>query len=119
MSELSTRGARVVDITHFLTEDGELPEGPRPLRSVAIRTAQIVEYGAELIALEYRGTLIPCRRRRDSKPCSGLLYVTKHTDGRAIMSWCRLCNAVDTVVHNWHATEWAEGPMAPQSLRAP
>ena len=117
MSQLSTRGTRIVDITHFLTEDGELPDGPPPLRAIALRTAQLVEYGATLSALEYRGTLIPCRRRRQGKPCSGLVYVSKHADGRAIISWCRLCNAVDTVVHNWQATEWADGPMEPLQVR--
>ena len=80
----------VVDPSHWLTKDGDLPfENPRLYRRV-LRIARFIEYGGPLQKNETRETLIECKRRPDGRGCVGLMWVVK-TDDDGLLAHCVLC----------------------------
>jgi hypothetical protein len=108
------RGAmlRIIDATHFIDEDGNLPLEPPPLRRIALWVARLVEYGGPLARGELRATLVECTSRPGRRPCPGLLGVEK-TERDEIIAFCVTCGTKQAVIHGWEETPWAEGPIAP------
>ncbi len=102
----------VVDIRHWLADDGDLPDGPQRLRNNALRIATFIEYGGPLQQLEGRETLVPCKRRPRRKQCLGMMWVMKRTDDR-IGVYCHVCKETEAIISGWQGTQWAEGPMEP------
>jgi hypothetical protein len=105
----------IVDLRHWLDQNGDLPQDNLRLRRLALRVARFVEYGGPLNPGEGRETLVECSKRPRGKPCLGPLWVYKEDDG-AIHATCPVCRRDETVVHGWEDTDWAEGPMPPVSL---
>jgi hypothetical protein len=102
----------VVDPWHWLTEDGHfLVDNPRLYRRM-LRIARFIEYGGPLRKNETRETLVECRRRPKGQACVGLMWVVKTADD-GIIAHCLLCRNAEAFVHNWEATEWANGMMEP------
>lgn len=106
----------VVDPHHWLTDAGTIPPDG-PVRGKAIRVAQCIEYAASLPAGHVRETLIPCRRRPDGEPCSGMLVVLKEDDD-SIDAFCDTCNAPEFLIHDWQDTRWANGQPPDERLGA-
>jgi len=102
----------VVDIRHWLTEDGE---PVLALRRRVLRLARLIEYGGPLKVGQARETLVECTMRPGRKSCLGLLWVLKREDGR-IDALCNVCKGDQVIISGWEATEWAKGPMDPISF---
>jgi hypothetical protein len=98
----------VVDINHWLDENGELPMAPLRLRRNALRIVRFIEYGGPLKKLEGRITLIECKKRPKGKSCLGLMWVVKLEDDR-IEAHCPACNEREALVSGWQDTLWADG----------
>ena len=108
----------IVDIRHWLADDGSLPNGPQRLRNQALRIASLIEYGGPLLQLDGRETLVPCRRRPKRTPCLGLMWVMKPSDDR-IEAFCFVCKETEASISGWQDTEWAAGPMEPAPMSEP
>jgi hypothetical protein len=104
----------VVDVHHWLEEDGSLPNNNPRLRRQVLRIARFIEYGGSLDAYESRETLIECRRRPSGTPCLGLMWVSKQSaPDFAIRAYCLGCGNNEVMIYNWADTEWADGMMDP------
>jgi hypothetical protein len=65
-------GTFIADLRHYLTEDGELIDGPAPARLVAQHLCSIVEAATSVAMVrETHETNVWCRRRPNRKPCLG------------------------------------------------
>lgn len=102
----------VVDIRHWLDEDGAVPTNDRRLRRRVLRVAQFIEYGGTLAVGESRETLIECKRRPGRVQCLGLLWVTKAIDDR-VAAHCLVCGEDEAIISGWNDTIWASGVMEP------
>ena len=103
----------IVDINHWLDENGELPsDGDPRLRRNALRIIRLIEYGGPLEPLHGRETLIDCKRKPNRRPCPGFMWVVKRNDDR-IEAWCAICHEVEAIISGWQGTLWAEGVMPP------
>lgn len=102
----------VVDATHWISEDGLLPEKPARLRYLALRMARCIEYGGPLPREHGLETLIECRRRPSGRRCPGFLWVVKTKTG-SIHAFCAVCRSDEFLIQNWEQTDWAEGVMEP------
>jgi hypothetical protein len=100
----------VIDITHWLDEQGQIPRTNLRLRRHALRIARFIEYGGPLPALQARETLVECKRRPAHRQCLGLLWVMKRNDDRIEVT-CRDCQDIEAVISGWQGTDWAEGVM--------
>lgn len=98
----------VVDIRHWLMDDGCLPAYNPRLYRAALRIATLIEYGGPLQTFEIRPTMVLCKRRPAGRPCLGLLMVLKLEDGR-IQAHCPACSTVDSIISGWEETDWADG----------
>jgi hypothetical protein len=105
----------VVDPWHWLCEDGSIPTERSTLRKNVLRVARLIEYGGPLRKLEGRETLVECTGKFDKKPCPGFLWVVKNPEDH-IHAFCTVCKRDDTLISNWHETEWAKVPMEPFDL---
>jgi hypothetical protein len=102
----------IVDIRHWLDEDGCLPTHDSRLRKNALRIATLIEYGGPLDHLEGRETMVPCKSRPHRRECMGLMIVTKRADDR-IHVYCPVCGNDEAIISGWQETDWAEGPCPP------
>src|SRR5262249_9209317 len=98
----------IVDINHWLEEDGSIPTSNLRLRRNALRVARFVEYGGPLAKLEGRLTLVECKRRPNRQQCLGTMWVAKQEDDR-IQVHCSFCADVESVISGWDETPYAEG----------
>lgn len=104
--------ALIVDPWHWLTPEGEIPDGDPRLRRNVLKVARVIEYGADLQENEGRETLIECTKRPNRKSCVGLLWVLRAPND-TLISFCPVCQTEHIVVHNWKDTIWAEGLAEP------
>ncbi len=101
--------AKVINIQHWLGEDGE----PIPaLRRQVLRIARLIESAGPLAVGQTRGTLEECTRRVNRRPCQALLWVSK-IDAETIEACCLGCLREHVLITGWATTEWAAGPMEP------
>ncbi len=98
----------IVDIRHWLYDNGSLPTHEPRLRRNALRIATLIEYGGTLEQLEGRGTMVPCKRRPRGRQCMGLMMVVKRTDDR-IHAYCPVCGTDEAIISGWQETDWADG----------
>ena len=105
---------RIIDVTYWLDEHGQIPTNNLRLRRQVLRVAQFIESGGPLEQGEFRETLVPCRRRPDRRDCLGLMWVTKNEDD-SILSYCLVCKTDEALISGWQDTDWADGPMGPES----
>ncbi len=103
---------RIIDVTHWLDEHGQIPTDNLRLRRQVLRVAQFIEYGGRLEKAEFRETLVSCRRRPGGRDCLGLMWVTKNEDD-SILSYCLICKTDEALIRGWQDTDWADGPMEP------
>lgn len=103
---------RIIDVTHWLDEHGQIPTNNLRLRRQVLRVAQFIEYGGRLEKTEFRETLVACRRRPGGRDCLGLMWVTKNEDD-SILSYCLVCKTDEALISGWQDTDWADGPMEP------
>jgi hypothetical protein len=107
------RGPYVIDAQDMIDPRSEGPiSGPAPARVIALRTLRLIEYGGPLEPGDIRPTLVECRRRQGRRPCLGLLCVAKEPD-HTLVAYCEMCHAVDSYIHNWQDSLYADGPLEP------
>jgi len=102
----------IVDIRHWLSDEGDLPVENLRLRRQALRVARFIEYGATLRPRQSRETLVECTRRPGGRPCAGLLWVEKTQDDR-IHVFCPRCRRDEALIDGWRDTLWSDGMMEP------
>ena len=102
----------IVKPSHWLTEEGDIPDAPSPVRRGMVRVARLIEYGGPLDPGHARETLVECGKRRHSRPCSGFLWVEKQPDD-TLLAYCRVCKTEAVWIHEWQDTLWASGPCPP------
>jgi hypothetical protein len=95
----------MIDITHFLDEDGEMISEPPQARKLAEYFAAIImmtSYPDQEYPPEYR---VCCRRRPNRKPCLEeiISYIDPETD--EIFWKCPKCGDRG-LISNWRETIW-------------
>ena len=103
---------RIIDVTDWLDQRGQIPVNDLRLRRQVLRVAQFIESGGPLRRSEFRETLVACRRRPRGRDCVGLMWVTKNQDD-SILSYCLVCETDEALIRGWQDTDWADGPMDP------
>jgi hypothetical protein len=94
----------VTDLTHFLTDAGELGPKSGPARKLAEYLTKIV-VDATTESWEPRKVPVSCRRRPRRKPCVGVIGTDIDPDTEAIMWWCPVCKDKGTIT-NWQGSRW-------------
>lgn len=96
------RGAFFVDLTHFLTADGGVPDRLPPvcafMGAIAADVSTQPPGGIHALAVK-------CRRRPDHVPCTGLILAAVDAV-TGIIDWC--CPICDDhgCIANWQDTPW-------------
>lgn len=95
----------VVDLTHFLDEEGAIAPPKGPARRLA-------EHMVAIVAMASRPEIIPppeyhvrCRRRPGRKPCLGMIEVDLDPETENIAWWCPVCDD-NGYISNWKGTMW-------------
>jgi len=95
----------IVDLNHFLDEDGGISPATGSARRLAEHFVAIVSMASrpEIIPpLEYQ---VRCRRRPGRKPCTGVIEADLDPETEDIVWWCPICR--DTgYISNWKGTIW-------------
>ena len=102
----------IVDPRHWLEKDGSIPTTNPRLRRNIIRVARLIEYGGPLTLGYARATLLECQKRPARRLRTGLLFVAKLKDN-TLLAFCPTCESQQVLIHNWHGTPWARGPVEP------
>ena len=95
----------ITDLTHFLTDDGEIGLKSGPARKLAEHLTKIV---LEATTESWRGpdqTAVRCRRRPRRKRCAGEIETDIEPDTDAIIWWCSDCDDNGTI-SNWQGSRW-------------
>lgn len=106
------------DPWHWMEPDGSLPRDHPQLWPRLVQLAQAIEAGWDLPPGTARQTLMLCSKRPARKRCPGLLWVSKTSDERLLVS-CRECRSEQILIQNWQKTPWARPRPAPQSFAPP
>ncbi len=95
----------VVDLRHFLTDDGSLAEMPRPAMRLATYFGRIVR----AVTVRDKSSLatgIRCRRRPSQRPCPGeVIAFIDYQNGSAIVWSCPVCGD-NGIISGWEGTLW-------------
>ena len=102
----------VVNPHHWLTDQGDIPDVPSPVRRGILRVARLIEYGGPLEPGHARETLVECGKRLGGRRCSGFLWVEKQPDD-TLLAHCLVCRTNQVLIHDWQDTIWATGPCDP------
>jgi len=95
----------IVDLRHFLNEDGSIaPESGRARRLAQHFAAIVRELTAEL-GDEVYFPKVRCRRRPNRKRCPGEIDSTLDTENRAILWVCPICGDNGSI-QGWEGTLW-------------
>ena len=95
----------IIDMTHFLNEDGMIEPSEGPARRLAEHVVAIVSMASRPEITpppEYR---VRCRRRPGRKPCTGLIEVDLDPETESIVWWCPVCRD-NGYISNWKGTLW-------------
>jgi hypothetical protein len=92
----------ITNITHFLTDDGDLGPLPGPARKLAEFLLEIIE---TVVASGSAGTVntgVRCRRRPGHKPCPGIV-IARIRAGEDVIEWrCGECGD-DGIITHWRS----------------
>lgn len=95
----------IIDITHFLDEDGRLVPTSGPALKLAEHIGSIIAMvsaeGSPLAAL----AKVRCRRRPGRRKCPGEIVAMLEMDTDAIVWQCPSCGD-NGVISGWHDTLW-------------
>ena len=95
----------VVDLTHFLTEDGAIAPMPGPARRLAEYLGTIVADATTFPTEQYSEQRVKCRCRPGRKPCSGKIETDLEPETDRIVWWCPACGE-NGFISNWKDTLW-------------
>ena len=102
-----TRRAKtfVVDLTHWLTEDGAIAPMPRPGQRLAEYMGMIVADATGFLTEQYSEQGVKCRCRPGRKPCPGIIETDFEANTDRIVWWWPECGE-NGYVNNWKGTLW-------------
>jgi hypothetical protein len=96
----------VVDLRHYLDEDGDFADMPDAALAVALHMSAIVEWVTMAGAgQEYTQTNVPCRRRPGRRRCRGPILASLDEREEAVMWTCMACQEGGYIYH-WQNTLW-------------
>jgi hypothetical protein len=101
----------VIDIRHYLDDDGQLAVKAGPARKIAEHMCEIVECVTRRPKDD--GLIIPalCRRRPGRKPCNGLIQAGySEADPQTIIWECLFCGDKGSI-SGWQGTQWHKPPL--------
>ena len=99
------RGTFVIDLTHFLTDEGAIAPVSGPARRFAEFLASLVVDASSPITGESETTQVSCRRRPGRKRCTGKITTDQDPDTGAIVWQCPVCGD-NGIIRNWRGTLW-------------
>jgi len=95
----------VIDLRHFLNEDGALAEMPRPVSRLANYFGRIVK----AVTSRNKDVLtigIRCRRRPGHRSCLGEIIAFMDYERNSVIVWsCPICGD-NGVISGWEGTVW-------------
>lgn len=95
----------VVDLRHFLREDGSLAEMPRPAVRLATYFGQIVR-AVTLRGNDSLSTGVRCRRRPSRRLCPGEIIAFIDDQSESAIVWaCPVCGD-NGIISGWGGTFW-------------
>ena len=94
----------VIDMRHYLDEDGDLPDLPNRVMILALYFGSIVAWMTSH-AEEVQPTNVICRRRPRRRQCIGEIFASFETDPFEIAWSCPLCGD-NGVIRGWEDTIW-------------
>ena len=93
-------------VTHFLSEDGELPADlPGPARNLAEFICSLVQSVTSHSFEALVPTGVRCRRRPKRKPCTGEVFAFLNEELGAIQWNCFTCGD-NGFIYDWENTKW-------------
>jgi hypothetical protein len=95
----------VVDLTHWLTEDGAIASMPRPAQRLAEYMGMIVADATGFLSEHYEEEGVRCRCRPGRKPCPGIIETDFEPETDRIVWWCPECGENGYISH-WKGTLW-------------
>ena len=95
----------VVDLRHWLTEDGAIASMPRPAQRLAEYMGMIVADATGFLSEQCSGEGVKCRCRPVRKPCSGIIETDFEPETDRIVWWCPECGETG-FIDNWKGTLW-------------
>lgn len=94
----------VIDIRHYLDEQGEVPALPLPAMTIAYFCGSVVAWVSAWPGPDGERTNLPCRRSRSRTSCWGEVYARLEPDDR--IAWrCAACGE-EGVISGWQGTRW-------------
>jgi len=99
------RGTFVIDLTHFLTDEGAIAPVSGPARRFAEFLASLVVDASTLPSNDSTTTQVSCRRRPGRKRCAGKIETDLDPDTDAIIWFCPACGD-NGIIRNWQGTLW-------------
>lgn len=102
-----TRRAKtfVVDLTHWLTENGAIAPMPRSAQRLAEYMATIVADATAFLTDQYCEQGVKCRCRPGRKPCPGMIETDFEPATDRIVWWCPECGE-NGYINSWKGTLW-------------
>lgn len=113
----SRRGTYVIDLRHFMTEDGDLNyDLPTPALNIALHIAQIVAWMTnQPVDSKAEWTNVPCRRNPRRRRCRGDILASFESDPAfGIRWWCPICGD-NGFAYGWEDSLWNRGAWVPSS----
>ena len=95
----------VVDLTHWLTEDGAIAAMPPPAQRLAEYMGKIVADATGFLTEQYCEQGVKCRCRPGRKPCTGIIETDFEPETDRIVWWCPECGE-NGFINNWKSTLW-------------
>lgn len=98
----------VIDIRHYLDNQGDLASMPGPAVAIALFCGSIVAWVSGWPGPDGDLTNVPCRRSRSRPPCYEEVYARLAATG-AIEWQCPGCGEQGTI-SGWSGTRWDRSP---------
>ena len=104
----------VIDVRHYLDDDGQLAVKSGPARKLAEYVGEIILCVTAGPANEDGFIPLPCRRRPGRKPCTGIIVADyDKTDPQTIIWQCPACGD-QGLISGWQETQWDRRFSQPQ-----
>ena len=95
----------VVDLRHWLTEEGSIAPMPGSAQRLAEYIGMIVADATGVLLDQRGGEGVKCRCRPGRKPCPGIIESGFEPETDRIVWWCPECGE-SGFVDNWKGTLW-------------
>ena len=104
----------VIDIRHYLDDEGEIAVPSGPARKLAEYIGEIILCVTAGPSAEDGAIPLPCRRRPGRKPCYGIVTAGYSESDRQTIVWqCQGCGDEGSI-SGWQETQWDRRFSQPQ-----